>query len=348
MKIVILYTELADYVVACFRALHERGHALCLVHWPINSEAPFEFDLSFVEHLVDRSTISDKELMNIVMSFEPDLLLCSGWVDKTYVQIGRKLRKSKTVRVLSFDNHWKGSAKQHLATALAPFSLLKAFDGAFVPGGIQRIYASKLGFTDDSVKTGFYCADDKKFANYYAEIVQSKREAMPKRFLYFGRYIERKGIFDLWEAFLLFQKEFPDWELWCAGSGEEFSNKVEAEGIRHFGFIQPEDLKPLLQQTSIYILPSHFEPWGVAVQEMAIAGFPMILSDTVGAAEAFLDPGRNGQLFKAKSVESLYGSMRSLALSSNDELFTMSEESHKIGTTHSVNQWVSTLLSFKR
>ncbi len=344
MKITILYSELADYTIACLRALKVNGAKIMLVHWPINSEAPFQFDLTFVDELHSRETLSDEQLLFKVRSFKPDLILSSGWMDKGYVKVCRALQ-NEAVTILSLDNHWTGSLKQQLASLISPITIKRSFKKAFVPGLVQTKYALKLGFRAQDIQTGFYSADTQKFGRYYKELIDSK-QSIPKRFLYLGRYVKHKGIFDMWEAFLMLKKDYPDWELWCAGTGDEFQNRVEADGIKHFGFKQPSELLPILRDTGVYILPSHFEPWGVSVQEMAIAGFPLLLSDQIGSKEAYLIEAENGFEFQSGSVYSLYQAMVKVANLSQMHLKDMAQQSHKLGSKNSPEVWASKLLSF--
>lgn len=343
-RIAILYSELADYSLACFRALKNHDAELLLVHWPLNPEAPFQFDLDFVPHLHSRDKLDDESLLKIVSEFDPDIILSSGWLDKGYLKVCKRFTKTIPT-VLSMDNHWVGSAKQRLAQLVAPFTIRRAYSHAFVPGEIQKEYALKLGFSEASIKLGFYSADAAKFNGVYGVINGIKCQELPHRFLYLGRYVEHKGIFDLWDAFKRVRIDHPTWELWCVGTGVEYENRIEGDGIRHFGFIQPNDLAPILEQTSIYILPSHFEPWGVSVQEMAISGFPLILSDEIGSRETFLQPGKNGEVFEAGNVEQLTNAMVKMASKSDEELMIMCQNSHELGNLNSPRIWAESLCS---
>lgn len=315
-----------------------------LVHWPINSEAPFEFDLSFVDELYSRETLSDEQLLVKCRAFKPELILSSGWMDRGYVKVCRLLYND-AITILSLDNHWHGSFKQLVARLLSPFTLKRSFKKAFVPGQIQKYYALKLGFKENDILTGFYSADTRKFDDFYSEIMEVK-QSIPRKFLYLGRYTKHKGIFDLWEAFLMIKKKYPEWELWCVGTGDEFQNRVEAEGIKHFGFKQPSELLPILKETGVYVLPSHFEPWGVSVQEMAIAGFPLLLSDKIGSKEAYLEEGENGFEFANRNPEDLFQTMSRMINLIELRGAEMMRISHQKGAIQSPQKWADSLLSF--
>lgn len=343
-KIAFLYTEIAGYFVACATKLAERADVL-VVRWPVNKEAPFRFGDDRTISFCNRNDFSDEELIAKVKEFNPDILVCSGWIDKGYLKVVKSFKKSIPT-VLTLDNHWTGSLKQKVATVLSPFYLKRLFTHAWVPGEVQATYARKLGFGENVLK-GFYCADVDLFNAKYKSTREVKSSVLPKRFLYVARYVRHKGIYDMWQAFKELQEEQPsEWELWCLGTGEEWENRVEHPLIRHIGFVQPEQMNEYISQTGVYVLPSHFEPWGVTVQEFAICGYPMILSDAIGSKEAFLK--ENGFIFPAGDVTALKRVMRQFMDMSEDKLVDMAQKSHFLGMSHTPEKWANTILSIKK
>jgi len=343
-KIAILYSELAEYSLACFRALKETGTKLMVIHWPINPEAPFNIDLSFADESYSREGLTAADMHQKLVDFDPSLILVSGWMDKGYVQ-ECKFWHAKISVVLTMDNHWFGTWRQRLATLVFPIMYRNVYNKAFVPGEVQRQYALRLGFRDSQIETGFYSADVGLFKQYAEKLLSAKQTTFPKRFLFLGRYVHHKGIYDMWNAFRRVRQDYPDWELWCVGTGDLYDERPEFDGLKHFGFVQPKDLFPLLLDTGVYILPSHFEPWGVSVHELAVAGFPMILSDQIGAKEAFLNEGANGFEFESGNEEMLETCMRRFASLSEEKLYEMAQESKKMGMSHTPEIWASTLIS---
>ena len=137
------------------------------------------------------------------------------------------------------------------------------------------------------------------------------------------------------------QTEEPnEWELWCLGAGN--LEPAEHPKIKHFGFVQPKDLEPILEQCGVFVLPSRFEPWGVVAHEYAAAGFPLLLSDEVGAKEAFLEEGKNGFVFNSSNPKELKNVLKKVINLSSKELILMSEKSHHLAQYNSPEIWTNT------
>ncbi|MDI1353978.1 MAG: glycosyltransferase [bacterium] len=340
MKALFLYTELAEYFLKCCEKLSEYGE-VHIIRWPVNKEAPFEFTYGSNIKVYDKIDHSPAELKKRIADIDPSIIICSGWVDKDYLKLTRNYF-GKIPTVMTCDTHWKGSAKQILATILSRLFLLNTFSHAWVPGKAQLRYVRKLGFRKENTREGFYSCDLEKFNSYYKHQGIRKQNALPKRFLYVGRYYEFKGIQDLWNAFIQLQLEEPnDWELWCLGIGD--LEPVQHTKIKHLGFVQPKDLEPIIDKCSVFILPSKFEPWGVVVQEYAASGFPLILSEEVGAGEIFLEEGKNGYGFKAGKVEELKAKLKKMVNLSSKELISMSQRSHVLAQQISPELWANTV-----
>ncbi len=326
-KVLFLYTELAEYFLACLRALVERHVEIHVVHWSVKAEAPFVFSKVPGVHFHDRNAFSTDGLLELAGNIDPDAIFCSGWIDKGYLKVcGRYSGKVPTVLLL--DNQWDGSFRQRIGTWLGPVTISPRFSHAWVPGQAHLEFANRMGFAKGRIETDFYCADTPSFKDHYEAYQSQKAEAYPRRFLYVGRYTRHKGVLDLWEAFAALREETgTDWELCCVGTGDLYEERKEYPGIRHVGFVQPGDLGPFIRDSGVFINPAHFEPWGVAVHEFAAAGMPLICSDRVGAAERFLSDGDNGRSFPHGDVEALKDAMGSMIAHSDKELLNMGSRS---------------------
>ena len=344
MNVLILYTELADYFLACLKQLENHVDEIHVIHWPLRDEAPFEFKVPD-NVILHNKTSNQMELLKLSKLINPSLILCSGWVDRNYLKIV-KFYSKKIPTVLLFDNQWKASLKQGLGLLLSPFLIKNKFSNVWVTGSSSKSFAKKLGFSDDKILTGLYSADTPKFSLFRQKYLESKNNQFPKVFLYVGRYVRHKGIFDLWNAFIELQNEYPtEWELWCLGTGEEFENRILHQKIKHFGFIQPLEMNKYLSKAGVYILPSIYEPWGVSVHEMASAGFPMLLSKNVGSSEEFFEENINGYLFSSGNKFEIKQKLKKIINLSDSDLYTMGNKSFDLSLRNSPEIWAEKLIS---
>ena len=340
-KILILYTELADYVLNSFSYYTNKyGDEIHVVHWPINDEAPFTFKEDNGVTLYNKANLDQDELIKLAKSINPDAIICAGWMDKDYVSTVKQFTK-KIPTILTMDNHWEGNLKQQILRLISPFYLKKIFSHIWVPGIPQKEYARKLSFSEDQILTGFYVANKKVFENI--------KFSQENTFVYIGRYIKHKGITDLWTAFKELKEEFPNnWKLKCIGTGNLWDERPIHDDIEHLGFLQPSEIVKNVKG-GIFVLPSHFEPWGVVVHEFAMAGFPMVISDKVGAGTAFLDG--NGYQFKSSNIIDLKIQMKNVMLAKESEIEFMSIQSKinsgKISNENWAGQLNKVLTSFK-
>jgi glycosyltransferase involved in cell wall biosynthesis len=88
------------------------------------------------------------------------------------------------------------------------------------------------------------------------------------------------------------------------------------------------DVRPWLAQTSVFVLPSYREGMPKTVLEAMACGRPIITTDVPGCRET-VQPGVNGLLVKAKSVEDLVAAMR-FFIDDPRALETMGRESRRI------------------
>lgn len=344
-RIVFLYTEIATYFLACIEKLATHPNIeIVVIRWPLNKEAPFDFTFSSSISFHSRTDFtSDDKLIEFVDTLNPSIIYCSGWIDKGYLKVCKKYKKNIPV-IVGVDNQWLGDLKQQIARIVSPFKILNHFSHCWVPGILQKEYALKLGFKKENILTGFYSCDFDFFYNQYLENKEEKKKAFPKRFIYVGRYYEFKGIKNLWKAFLEVQNEMPnEWELWCLGVGDV--EPIVHPKIKHFGFVQPAELKTYIKNTGVFVLPSFFEPWGVVVHEYASAGFPIICTDKVGARTAFVENNYNGYIYESGDINALKAALIKMINSDNEKLFEMGNKSVEKAKQITPEIWVKQLVA---
>jgi glycosyltransferase involved in cell wall biosynthesis len=338
MKVLILYEELAGYFLACLTELaKDQKNTILVIMKRINAVAPFNFTKFPANiEIVERESFTEAALKNKIKKFNPDISYLAGWLYKPYFKIIKQLQLKNVA--LGFDNQYSGSLRQLIGSIYFRWYYKPNIKAAFVPGKKQVKFARLLGFREKQIAEGLYCCDVPLYNTYYANTFAIKQNRFPKRFLFVGRYVNEKGIQELWQAFAeLKQETNNEWELWCLGKGS--INAIEYPHIKHFGFKQADELEEIIASTGVFILPSRFEPWGVVIHEYATAGFPIITTNAVGASEWLVTENETGFLLPEVSVSQLKTAMRRIIEMNEAQLVAMGNKSHELAQQLTPQIW---------
>lgn len=308
-----------------------------IVRWPINDEAPFAFQFNKKIEVLEKADLTSQTLSE----FNPDLIYISGWVDKQYKKIALDFKKQSIPVLMGIDNPWKGSFRQRMAAFLSPAIIKPYYSHVWCPGERQYEFARRIGFSEEKILTGFYSADVPFFHNNNQEPL-----SRPKILLYAGRFLEWKGIMELYQSFFELKEETGnDWKLLMYGRGPLEKALKPTKDIEINDFIQPDELKNIMQNVGAFCLPSYEEHWGVVVHEAAASGCPILVSEGVGAGTAFVRNGYNGFVFKSKSKVALKEGLRKMIACSESERQLMGERSVELANRITPEIWSATLLS---
>lgn len=122
--------------------------------------------------------------------------------------------------------------------------------------------------------------------------------------LFVGIDFERKGGPTLLQAWPAVREALPDAELWVVGPKRRPA-AAEQPGVRWHGFVSDRaKLADLYARSTLFVLPSLFEPWGGVLMEARGHGLPCIGTDRGGFRES-IDDGVNGVLVPAGEPEPL-------------------------------------------
>ena len=132
------------------------------------------------------------------------------------------------------------------------------------------------------------------------------------------------------DAFNEFSSKNNDWNLHCVGVKDLDRDSIENPLIHHHGFKSTEEILELIPKMGVFVMPSHYDHWCMAVNEFAAAGFPLLLSKNVGSSSTFLREGINGFLFYQKVKKSIIKALEDISALSDKELTKFAHESFKI------------------
>ena len=236
----------------------------------------------------------------------PKVFFQSGWAYPAFNALGDEVRAAGGKVCLMMDNSLRGDFRQLVgATWFRAFQRHK-FSAVMVPGKSGRRLARWYGMPDEKIFEGMYGADPRLFFN------GSPLPQRPKRIIFVGQYIERKGCVPLARAFASVAHQLPGWELCMYGGGPLQSAIPAHPQIKIHDFVQPEQLGVLYREARIFALPSYAEAWGLVVHEAALSGCQLLLSEAIGSAPDFAMPA-NAQTFRPGDEVGLASALVQLA-----------------------------------
>jgi glycosyltransferase involved in cell wall biosynthesis len=195
-----------------------------------------------------------------------------------------------------------------------------------VPGKASFEYVRSYGAAEKNIFTAPNAVDTEFFA-VRAESV--RRDAatnrgilgLPSRFfLFVGRLVHDKGVFDLLRAYGALAPELrAEIGLVFVGDGAarpelEAQAKGIAPGTVTFpGFVHREVLARYYALADMFLFPTHSDPWGLVVNEAMACGLPVISTKVAGCIADLVDDLWNGRVIEPGDSHQLTAAMEELA-----------------------------------
>ena len=127
-----------------------------------------------------------------------------------------------------------------------------------------------------------------------------------KRVIFVGRYTEQKGIPDLFKIWQLVHSKYPDWYLDLFGEGELLNDiSAEAERLNMNIHIHQSDhhIFDRYMESSIFVLTSLYEPFGLVMPEAMSCGLPVVSFDCPTGPADIITDGVDGYLIQKRDIQ---------------------------------------------
>jgi len=340
MRIAILWKQMSGFAAATFAALRDLGTEVLLVHRSATADAPFNddrLDLGIGAWAWTQQP-GDAELAERVAAFDPHAVLVISWDVGVYRRLSRSLQ-GRTLRILCMDNAWLGTPKQWAGRLAAPWLIRPTYDAAFLPGDRQAAFARYLGFPDERILWGLNTCDHAALA----KVAAARAGDLPERFLFTGRLVPEKGIDVLASAYATYcESSARPWPLTVCGTGPLASAFDGLANVELLGFVQPGEIGSVYARAGCLVMPSRFEPWGVAIHEATSAGLPVICTSACGASSRLVLDGFNGALVSAGEAAALAAALARIADPATDRA-TLGRHSTELALQFTPQRWAGYL-----
>lgn len=260
----------------------------------------------------------------------PDLIVCGGYNYPSCWQAWLWGRRRNIPVLLWCESTARDRRSHQYLTSYAKRRFINSCSGFIVPGISSREYLASFGVPDEKIVAApdavdnalFFRGADQALADR-ARVAQELKLPEPY-FLYVGRMVREKGIFDLLAAY---EKMSPQarkkFSLVYVGDGPDRAEllqraaSIEPGNVHWAGFVHREQLPPYYALARALVLPTLSDPWGLVVNEAMACGLPVVVSDSAGCAADLVSDMWNGFVISPGDVTRLSSALDALAADSS-------------------------------
>ena len=337
-KLAIVTEIIAPYRIPVFNALARRNdidlHVVFLAEtdktqrqWQVyKDEIQFSYQVlrSWRRRFGKYHCLLNWGMRKALKQFCPDVIVCGGY---NYVASWITLlwARTHTVSVLLWvESTAKDYRSGHPLVESLKTWFMRKCQGFVVPGKSSLRYLQNYGVdaktifvAPNAVDTDFF-AHNARTVRREAASFRKQLNVPPNFFLFAGRLVRSKGVFDLLHAYMSQAPELrSQWGLVFVGNGPMLSElQAEAAGVENVqfaGFAQREQLAVYYGLADVFVFPTHTDPWGLVVNEAMACKLPIIISDAAGCAEDLIQDGENGLKFSSGDTNQLATLMKNIA-----------------------------------
>lgn len=169
-----------------------------------------------------------------------------------------------------------------------------------VSKNLQKFYSSKL--RDYKCKCLY-------IPNALDKVVKASSKLNNKKMICVGNLIYEKGHFDLLKIFQKISEKYPEWKLDIIGDGilkpklKEYVKHEHIHNVKFCGFRDKDYIIESLRESSIYLMTSFTESFGISLIEAMNEGLPCVAFNSAEGAREIIKDGYNGYLIEDRDIE---------------------------------------------
>jgi 1,2-diacylglycerol 3-alpha-glucosyltransferase len=280
---------------------------------------------SWRQRLAGLNLLLNLGLTTALREATPDVILCGGYNYLASWQAMRWAGRKAAPFILWVESTDRDFRNRNGMVEFLKSKFLKRCSAFVVPGKASFQYVKNYGAREEEVFTAPNAVDTDLFARRASAVLQNDRTQrqaleLPARFfLFVGRLIREKGVFDLVEAYARLAPELrAAVGLVLVGEGPSHDElvrrgiQIEPGQVLCAGFVQREQLAGYYALAEVFVLPSHTDPWGLVVNEAMACGLPVIASDATGCTGDLVEDNWNGRIIRCGDVAQLASAMEEL------------------------------------
>ena len=185
--------------------------------------------------------------------------------------------------------------------------------------------------------------------------VDTKSDLQSKRIITIGRYAYQKGYDMLLRAWTEIEKKSPDWQLAIYGMGDQMECRRQLSELgldpKRCHLNGPiDDVSKEYLDSSIFVLPSRFEGFGLVIIEAMSCGVPVVAFNCPMGPDEIITDGEDGCLVPVGDVRALSDKLLAL-IHDEDMRMSISETAYRNSSKYRIEeiarQWTQLFTQLK-
>jgi glycosyltransferase involved in cell wall biosynthesis len=369
MHIAIIWQRFLPYHIARIRRLWERcieiGYKLSAIEVASQDDS-YGFEnvpdrnnewiccfpkTSYHEH---KANEIHNKVLSVLNGLQPDIVFAPATpFPEGMAAVSYRVHSNK--RMIMMDDAWEYTDRRKSVIKFIKRNIHKNIDGAFIPAPSHLRYYNDTGFSEERIVFGVdvvdndYYSDKSETIRLNSQAVRSSLQLPENYFLFVGRFLARKGIETLLEAYkkyLRYTSGAP-WKMVLVGACPHMNairTTSDQEHIMYAGARFGDELCSYYALAGTLIVPSESDTWGLVVNEGMASGLPVIVSSGCGASKTLVEEGVNGWTFVPADSDALADIMVRFSTLPEDVRKRMGKKSQDIISLWSLDSFADGVL----
>lgn len=280
--------------------------------------------------------ISEQELEKMLLDGKYDLIHAQGIWIPLYHKMCKISRKHHIPYIMTprgalepwcyYDQRVLKRIKKQVAMALYQRKDIQSAACILATADMEANSLRNLGFSNPIAVIPNGIEIDGYPCRTMDSLAQCKRQV-----IFLSRVVSKKGVDILIDAWIKVHQTFPDWNVIIVGNGEQeyiegLNMQIKKNGLSDCIEILPpafgKDKYKLYAESSLFVLPTHSENFGMVIAEALACGVPVIT--TKGTPWQILEESKSGWWIEL-SQENLENTLLNALAMPKKELFEMGQ-----------------------
>ena len=294
-----------------------------------------------------------RRLIRFLEKSNPNIIYVTGW-SRTADVAALIWSAYKKIPIIIMSDSNQSDFKRYFVIEWLKSKLISCVSGALCAGIRSNNYLQNLGIKKDKILGLYNVVDNDHFKKSSQKFIDQKQ------ILIVARLVRKKNLEFFLRVYLHYIREclsrsFQPWKLCIVGEGPLARNLITfinennlSDYVRLLGKKSYFELPSIYHNSSVLVVPSKVEQWGLVINEAMASGLPILCSKRVGASPELVKHGVNGYKLVDFDIKSWVKFLIGFSSLNSGQLRKMGFNSLKIINTFTIEKHTRNVIKLSK